>query len=173
MATSLEAIRAGAAKVGRTLPEDFHTACLSYACVLEPGESLASDRVIDEVGSMASATLHYWWEIYKKAGHDGFVRGDARPVWENYLDHVESTPEATRHQSVHDGHCTYLSPAERRFITPEIIRASGGLVGEPDEIIGRLRQMEAAGLREVTLLPPMASARKCFRDFAELVIAKY
>ena len=58
-------------------------------------------------------------------------------------------------------------------ITPELIRSSGGLVGEPDEIIEMLRQREAAGLREVTLLPPMEHARECFREFSEQVMERY
>src|SRR5690606_20362435 len=49
---SMAKIREGAAEVGRTLPEDFHTCALSYACVLRPGEKVNSDRVIDEVGAM-------------------------------------------------------------------------------------------------------------------------
>src|SRR5206468_2303496 len=65
---SLEVMRDGAAAVGRVLPNDFHTAALSYACVLRPGESMTSDRVIDEIGPMAAATLHYWWELYQKDG---------------------------------------------------------------------------------------------------------
>ena len=75
--------------------------------------------------------------------------------------------------TVHDGHCTYLQPIERQFITPELIRASGGLVGTPEEIITDLREQESAGLKEVTLLPPMACARKNFADFARHVIEKY
>jgi alkanesulfonate monooxygenase SsuD/methylene tetrahydromethanopterin reductase-like flavin-dependent oxidoreductase (luciferase family) len=47
---SLETMQQGAAGVGRTLPNDFHTAALSYACVLRPGESMTSDRVIDAIG---------------------------------------------------------------------------------------------------------------------------
>jgi hypothetical protein len=65
---SLETMRQGASAVGRAFPEDFHTAALSYACVLRPGESITSDRVIDEVGPMAIASLHYWWEMYLKDG---------------------------------------------------------------------------------------------------------
>src|SRR5262249_15375750 len=37
---SLQVMREGAKTVGRTFPNDFHTAALSYACVLEPGESM-------------------------------------------------------------------------------------------------------------------------------------
>jgi hypothetical protein len=171
----LDLIRAGADRVGRELPADFHTAALTFSCVLEPGEGLDSDRVIDEVGSMVSASLHFWWELYQQSGIDAFVPPTCADEWQQYLDYVSKmeTPERKRYQQIHDGHCTYLVPAERRFITPNTIRAAGGLVGEPDEIIAMLRSAEDAGLREVTLLPPMATARKIYRDFATHVIARY
>ena len=96
-----------------------------------------------------------------------------RAVWDRYLAYVELMPEHERHLRIHDGHCTYMVPAERQFVTPELIRASGGLVGEPDEIIAMLREQERGGLKEVTLLPPMASARECYADFAKYVIERY
>ena len=82
-------------------------------------------------------------------------------------------PIERRHQIMHTGHCALLPPAERRFITPAMIKASGGLVGAPDEIISRLRELENAGLREVALLPPIAVARSNFKEFAEQIMAKY
>jgi alkanesulfonate monooxygenase SsuD/methylene tetrahydromethanopterin reductase-like flavin-dependent oxidoreductase (luciferase family) len=174
MRRSLGAIRDGAAGAGRTLPESFHTAALTFSCVLRPGEKLNSDRVIDAVGSMASATLHFWWELAQQSGSDRFVPDEARDSWEQYLAFLRGLgiPRERMHLRVHEGHCTYLVPEERRFVTPEVIRASGGLVGEPDEILAMLKEREAAGLREVTLLPPMANARELFREFAEHVIAR-
>ncbi|MBT6313084.1 MAG: hypothetical protein HOJ21_07765 [Alphaproteobacteria bacterium] len=71
---------------------------------------------------------------------------------------------------LHRGHCAFCPPEERRFITPDLIRVAGGLVGEPDEINERLDQLEAAGLKEVTLLPPIACMRSNFNDFAEAVM---
>ena len=46
-------------------------------------------------------------------------------------------------------------------------------MGEPAEIIDKIRQAEKAALQEITLLPPMASARKVFADFAEHVMKAY
>jgi alkanesulfonate monooxygenase SsuD/methylene tetrahydromethanopterin reductase-like flavin-dependent oxidoreductase (luciferase family) len=172
---SLEVLREGAAAVGRVLPADFHTAALSYACVLEPGESMTSDRVIDEIGPMAAASLHYWWELYQKDGDTSTVAGRCRNLWDEYLAFTEKmeTPPAKRYQQVHLGHCAFLPPEERRFVTEDLIRATGGLVGTPDEIVSMLREREAMGLNEVTLLPAMAQARRNLGDFAEKVIARY
>ncbi|TWT12861.1 LLM class flavin-dependent oxidoreductase [Reyranella sp. CPCC 100927] len=172
---SMEVMQSGATAVGRTLPTDFHTASLGYACVLQPGEKMTSDRVIDEIGSMAAATLHYWWELYQMNGDTSTVAGRCRDLWAEYLDFTEKmeTPPAKRYQQVHRGHCAFLPPEERRFITEDLIRSTGGLVGTPDEIIAMLREREAMGLTEITLLPAMATARRNLRDFAEKVMARY
>ena len=82
-------------------------------------------------------------------------------------------PPAKRYQQVHLGHCAFVPAEERRFVTAELIRSTGGLVGTPDEIIAQLREREAMGLSEITLLPAMATARRNLKDFAEQVIARY
>ena len=172
---SLEAMQEGANQVGRTLPRDFHTAALTYACVLEPGEKMTSDRVIDTIGPMAAATLHYWWELYQKDGDTSTVAGRCRNLWDEYLAFTRKmeTPLKRRYQQVHTGHCAFLPAEERRFITEDLIRSTGGLVGPPDDIIAMIREREAMGLSEITLLPAMDEARRTLRDFAAKVIARY
>jgi alkanesulfonate monooxygenase SsuD/methylene tetrahydromethanopterin reductase-like flavin-dependent oxidoreductase (luciferase family) len=171
---NLTRIQQGADEVGRTLPRDFHTAALTFACVLKPNEGLDSERVIDEIGSAVISTYHYWYELYRDRGTDAFVSDAVRGDWEGYKRYVaEAIPEERRHQMLHRGHCAFLPPEERRFVTPDAIRVSGGLVGEPDEIVERLKTLEAAGLKEVTLLPPRAAMRGNFRDFAREVMARY
>ena len=56
-------------------------------------------------------------------------------VWEEYCDHVErmETAPEKRYLQVHEGHCTYLVPAERRFVNEKTIRASV-LIGTPAEL---------------------------------------
>lgn len=173
LARSLDTARQGAAEAGRAWPDDFHTAALTFACVLKPGETLASERVIDEVDSAVVSTLHYWFELYQEQGRDDFVSDRARGVWEDYKAYVEATmPPERRQQMLHRGHCAFCPPEERRFVTPDLIRVAGGLVGAPDEIVERLGQLAAAGLKEVTLLPPAARMRQNFKDFAEQVMTR-
>lgn len=171
---SIAAMADGAAEVGRTLSPAFHTAALTSAVVLGPGESLTSDRVIDQCGSQVAAAFHYCYENWQQSGDDSFIPPPVRNIWDEYCDYVArmSTPEQKRYLQIHEGHCSYLVPEERRFITPEAIE-TWILAGEPDQIIDKLRAAESAGLKEITLLPPMDHARRVFRDFATYVIARY
>ena len=170
----LPLIHEGAEKAGRNLSGDFRMAMFNTSVVLKPGEAVNSDRVIDECGSMVSCILHYVYEIYSKTPSEEVVPQYFKPVWEEYCAYVDAmeTPPDKRYPQVHNGHCTFLVPEERRFITPEAIQGSC-LVGEPAEIIDKIHQAEKAGLQEITLLPPMASARKVFADFAEHVMKAY
>ncbi len=83
-----------------------------------------------------------------------------------------SLPETARFRQIHEGHCTFLVPEERRFITPEAI-AGVCIVGTPEEIIHRVRELEKAGIKEVTMLPPADYQRKVFRDMAEMVMPAF
>jgi alkanesulfonate monooxygenase SsuD/methylene tetrahydromethanopterin reductase-like flavin-dependent oxidoreductase (luciferase family) len=171
---NLERIRKSAAATGREIDHAFHTSIMTFACILRPGEDLASDRVIEETGAEVLSSLHFWYEIYRQRGNDGFIMGEVRELWDDYKNYVETEmPEDRRHQMLHQGHCAFLAPRERRFVTPEMIKITGGLVGEPDEILNRIRELEKAGLREVVLLPPIAVARDNFKDFAEQIMARY
>ena len=82
------------------------------------------------------------------------------------------TPADKRYLQLHDGHSTYLVPAERRFVTPKAIQGTS-LVGTPEEIIERIREAERAGMRELTVLPPTETNREMITEFAELVMRKY
>ncbi len=170
---NMDRMRKGAEAIGRTLPDQFPSAVLTYACVLQSGEKLTSDRVVDEVGSAVLSSLHFWYEIYLQRGTDAFIQAKIRETWDAYKAYVESEmPLDRRHQQLHRGHCAFTPEGERRFITPELIRASGGLVGEPDEIVAQIRDLEAGGLTEILLLPPVAVARDNFKTFAEQIISR-
>ena len=170
---SMGRIGAGAARVGRSM-DDFHTAELTYACILKPGESLTSDRVIDTCGHMVASRLHGLWEAVQLRG-EHIVPDEIRPVWEEYRDFVAglNVPRERAGQVVHRGHCTYLLAEERRFVTLEMLRSTGALVGTPEEIIDILRAKERNGLKEVILLQPMATAREDLTEFRREIIDRY
>ncbi len=165
-------IQEGARKAGRTLPAPFLTTALVGGCVLRPGEKLTDDRVIDETGSMVAAVLHFAYEIWKDLGkRPELIPPYFSDRWDEYLARVDdfSLPADARFRQIHEGHCTYLQPAERKFITPEAIKATC-LVGTPEEIVERLHELERVGISGVALLPPAEFQRQVFRDFAELVM---
>ncbi len=174
LASHMAAIRSGAAQAGRKLPDDFHTAALTTAVVLEPGERVDSDRVIEQCGSQVAAAFHFAYENYKRTKDPAAIPQGFEGVWEEYCAYVERMPIAPekRYLQIHNGHCTFMMPEERRFVTEKTIRASV-MVGEPAELIAQIRAAEKAGLSEVGLLPPMAAARTVFKTFAEQVIQRY
>ena len=164
----------GAQKTGRPFPTNFHVATFNTAVVLKAGESASSERVIDECGSMVACIIHYVYEIYKQTQSEAVIPPFLKNIWDEYCAYVKNmkTPPEKRYQQIHNGHCTFLMPEERRFMTPEAVKGAC-LVGEPDELIAYVRRAEKAGLKELTLLPPMASARKVIKDFAEQVMTRY
>jgi alkanesulfonate monooxygenase SsuD/methylene tetrahydromethanopterin reductase-like flavin-dependent oxidoreductase (luciferase family) len=167
----IEQIKKGAKDSGRSLPSDFHTAVITGGCVLRPGEKLTDARVVDETGSFVMCELHFFYEIWKDLGEkDELVPPHFANLWSDYLKRVKnfSLPENARFRQIHDGHLVYMQPEERRFVTPEAIKASC-LVGTPEEIVAQVRTMEKGGIREVVLWPPMDLERKIYRDFAELI----
>ena len=86
---SLKKIELGASEVNRVLPSAFHTSALTYACVLKPGENMVSDRVIDEIGAMALAALHYWWELYQYNGDTSSIAKSWQNLSDEYLAFTE------------------------------------------------------------------------------------
>lgn len=175
VAGKLKQIEEGAAAAGRKLPPTFHTTALTSTCVLRPGESLNSERVINETGAQVASALHFVYETWKTRGEtDDAIPPFFKNVWDDYLKRVNSfsLPEKARFRQIHEGHGTFLQRDERRFVTPEAIRGTC-LVGTPDEIIAHIRAMEKAGIKEVLILPPADFQREVYRDFAQLVMPAF
>ncbi len=176
MIESVGIAREGARAIGRPFPENFAPIAMVSACVLRAGEHKHNNpRVIEQVGATVVGVLHWWYEMYRAYGSDQMVPDLCRDEWNQYLKIVAgwNMPPDRVHQRLHLGHATFLVPEERKLVTPALIEAAGALVGEPDEIIEKLRVHEAAGLRELVLLPDYAQARAVFRDFSKEIISRY
>jgi 5,10-methylenetetrahydromethanopterin reductase len=92
-------------------------------------------------------------------------------VWDDYVAALEEVPEEIRHQVVHRGHNCWVVPEEERFVTRALIEASC-MVGTADELVQRLRDLDAAGLDEVLLLPPLATRDQVLREVADQVLSR-
>ena len=159
----------GAARAARTLPRDFHTAALVNVLMLEPGESLTSGRVIAEIGPAVMTNFHYLVDWVRETGKE--PPPYVRPVWSDYLEFRRVRAAADAHITMHASHYATIDPEEARFITPEIVRAFC-IIGEPPELVERLRQLEREGLKQITFHPPFERRYEAMERFSRLVMAK-
>ena len=144
-------IEAGAADAGRTFDRSrFLTTALTTMVVLDPGEATDSPRVRHECGAFAMATLHFAYDQWRNFGND--PPAIVADVWDDYCAMLAEFPEERLHQRIHAGHNCWVTPEEERFVTRALIEGSC-LVGTADELIDRLRSLEAAGLDQVMILP--------------------
>lgn len=165
----LSHVRRGAAKVGRTLPADFHTAALVNVLMLEPGESLNSPRVIDQVGPAIMTNFHYLVDWVRETGKE--PPAYIRPVWSDYMAYVRAQTGADAHLNMHASHYATIKPEEARFLTPEIIR-NFCIIGEPADLVEQLKQLDRQGLRQITFHPPFAQRFEVMERFASQVMER-
>lgn len=167
---NLKYVREGAVKAGRKL-DDFHTVTVTNAVILKAGEKLTDAAVVDRAGSWVATALHFVYEIWRYTRDDAVVPDYMKDIWEDYADHVEHfpVPKEKWHQVLHEGHCSFVPAGEKRFVTPKMIESTS-FVGGPRDIADQIKAAERNGLKEVSLLPPLAHLRATAREFAEQVI---
>ena len=162
-------VRFGAAKAGRALPADFHTAALVNVLMLEPGEPLTSARVLAEIGPAIITNFHYLVDWVRETGKE--PPSYVRPVWNEYAAYMRERAAADSHLTMHASHFARLAPEEARFLTPEIVR-NFCVIGEPPELVAQLRQLERDGLKQITFHPPFEQRYEVMERFAHAVIDK-
>jgi alkanesulfonate monooxygenase SsuD/methylene tetrahydromethanopterin reductase-like flavin-dependent oxidoreductase (luciferase family) len=59
---------------------------------------------------------------------------------------------ATRHLRRFRGYLTSLTDEQRELVTPDVLRATA-IAGSPEQCVGQLRALEAAGVTHVALSP--------------------
>ena len=164
-----------AAKAGRSTEKPY-TVALTYGCVLRPGESLSSDRVISRVGPSVLPGVHAQWEATYGPGSNlgmdpNTETGDAYEAYIQEYSMSHGTQDDRHYLDVHRGHMVFLKPGEEQFATPEVISRS--LTGTGPELIEKLERMEAAGIDNVAISVTDAwGARDLIEDFGRDVISK-
>jgi 5,10-methylenetetrahydromethanopterin reductase len=145
------AIESGAQEVGRTLDEkSYQTTALTTISVLDDGQDADSPRIRDECGAFAMATVHYAYDQWRQLGQDPPAL--LADIWDEYTAMLAEVPADRLHQRIHAGHNCWVMPEEEKFVNGALIEATC-TVGTADDLVGRLRQLEAAGLGQVMILP--------------------
>jgi 5,10-methylenetetrahydromethanopterin reductase len=130
---------------------------LHYGTVLEGGESLGSERVLEAAGPAAALHLHL--------GSEGAV-GDLEEC-ASFHEKLGEIDERRRHLAMHRGHLIEVTDLERPFLTPAVIKRSTG-TGTADEFREQLAAMERAGATGVLYGPMGPDIPNELRKFAEI-----
>jgi alkanesulfonate monooxygenase SsuD/methylene tetrahydromethanopterin reductase-like flavin-dependent oxidoreductase (luciferase family) len=162
--------RAGADRAGRE-PGELYTMLLTAACLLQPGESYDSPRVKAEAGPWAMVALHALYESVKSADDAPAPIRATFAAYKEYADRRRAGNPAY-YMELHDGHGLYTQAAEERFVTPELIRHAT-MTATPQDLIVRLRALEADGVRQVAFIPTPSSLESFVREFAQGIIARF
>ena len=166
---ALANVHQGAARSGRNL-DGFGLTALINPLILEPGQTLRSEEVIQQCGSAIMANIHFAvdWVREQNAEPPAYMAG----IWDEYIDFHARREAARAHQKLHQSHYTFLDPEEAKFITPEVIKTFC-FAGQPEEIAAQLHELEDQGVTGVTFIPPLEKQYRLIEDFARKVIAKY
>ena len=75
-------------------------------------------------------------------------------IWQEYCDYIDAmdVPAESKYIGVHEGHCSWLLEAERKFMNPAAIRSSC-LWGTPEQIVQQIRELEQPASRACSCAP--------------------
>jgi alkanesulfonate monooxygenase SsuD/methylene tetrahydromethanopterin reductase-like flavin-dependent oxidoreductase (luciferase family) len=150
---------------------------LTSACVIRDGETLASERVMRNVGPTLIPGVHAMWEHgYGPGSNLGMENPELAGEYDRYIreygdKRAKPTPDDRRYLDVHEGHYVYLKEGEERFVSSEMLART--LTGTGREIDQRLDEMEAVGINNVALAAvDRQAALELIADFSEQVIRR-
>jgi len=132
--------------------EALDAVVLTGGAVLEPGEALDSDRVVAQAGPRAAMLLHRAAD----QALGGFAPMATLPpaLGATIAAYVETArqfrPQGAHYLENHRGHLMFVKPEERRFVTPDLIRATT-ITGSEAEIKASIAGFAEAGYSEVAI----------------------
>jgi alkanesulfonate monooxygenase SsuD/methylene tetrahydromethanopterin reductase-like flavin-dependent oxidoreductase (luciferase family) len=167
-ANSLEAVEIAAQGAGRSLRTAYkmYSACV---CVLEPGESAASPRALEQVGMAAMMPFHTYSDNPAVGEHFPPPLREKLEVYEREVLSRLPVPRDRLYQESHRGHLSHLIDGEAAVLTDEIVRMTT-LTGTAEEIAATLRKLESAGLDNVSFWAPPHLTRQIVLDIEEKVM---
>ena len=122
---------------------------LTFGTVLDPGESLDSERVLLAAGAGAGVVFHRAYDLPGAPGRPGL--GDL-PGGGRWRAAIEAFPARERHLHTHRGHLTYPNNIDRTVLTGDVIRRFT-FTGEPAALRQRIDELAARGVTEIAYQP--------------------
>lgn len=165
---SRAAVEAAAAASGRDF-SDRYTILSAAICILEEGESAVSPRALERVGPYAMMAFHSYADNPAIADRLPPPIRLRLPVYqEEVVDRFE-VPRDLNYQEAHRGHLSHLLTGEAAVLTEEIVRMTT-LTGTASEVAAKLRELERAGLRNVSFWAPPHLTREVVDEVAATVM---
>ena len=165
---ALARVKIGADRAGRSM-DDFEIYALVNLLLLRPGETLQSDRVLDEIGSAIMVNIHFMYDRYRESGTEPPIYAES--IWEEYVAFRKKRDENRSFTEAHHSHYGHLDPDETRFVTPDIIRAFC-IAGQPDDIVQQLIELEVEGLTGINFIASAERQYEMCHEFADSVITR-
>jgi 5,10-methylenetetrahydromethanopterin reductase len=125
---------------------------LTGGAILQEGEALDSDRVIAQAGPRAAMLLHRAADQalggFPPMAHLPPALADTIALYVEVA--RQFRPQGAHYLENHRGHLMFVKPEERRFVTPELIRATT-ITGSEAEIKTAIAGFAEAGYSEVAI----------------------
>jgi 5,10-methylenetetrahydromethanopterin reductase len=123
-------------------------ALMQFGTVLDEGEDVRSQRVIDAAGHALAVVFH---ATYERAGADA-VRN--LPGGSEFVSAIEAIPASQRHLVTHEGHLVRLTAVDKEAVAlaADLIPALT-FSGTPAQLRERVAQYEAASVTELVYQP--------------------
>ncbi len=131
---------------------------LTSGTVMEPDETVHSERVIETAGPWVSVAYHAFLEQKDS-------RLEMLPNADEFVKLVEQVPQDERHLHVHSGHLTNLNAIDREVVVGDSMFLSPFTLHAPD-VRERIEDMENQGVTEIAF-QPMGDIEREIRAFAQ------
>jgi 5,10-methylenetetrahydromethanopterin reductase len=133
------------------------TALNMSGTVLDEGEDIESERVIQAAGPMSALLFHYLYEVKKV---------HLLPDSEKWASVYDAIDPATRHLALHERHLTGVTDRDRPFLSGRTMAAQG-LAFSPAQLRDKISALQAAGVTEVVFQPAGPDIARELEAFAD------
>ena len=139
-------------------------ALLRFGTVLDPGESVESERVMLAAGAGSSVAYHRAFDLPGAPDRPGLEDLPGGTEWRAL---IEAIPQRERHLHTHRGHLTYPNEIDRRVLTGDLIRRVS-LTGTAAELRERIAALGARGVTEIAYQPSGPDISRELTAFARM-----